>query len=182
MLLVPSPAEAVQPLDLVPERLETEFDGMKVKMLRFKLGEVPYDLTSPRNFEVSGDASELVFTPTFAKAAAIRVRNSTIQDFSMIEDDLDRYRVLAAPEVPKKATDIQPPVEEWNFMPVNGWDTFQISREFNFYGVRRIHALFFWTLNAETQLEIRIQADREDFAGIRAKFLETLMTWRMVVD
>jgi hypothetical protein len=170
-------AARAEEINLIPVRSVREQDGIKFPQLEFTDGKKKITYEQPRGWIISGDSSQIKFTPpdVSAKAAIEQSPLSAPQIFDEATTKMLQQEVLASvPSGSQKTTMLS---EEKNPLMMGGHETYEVTVSYQFFGHELITSTLFMNTK-DTQLRFRLTAEKADFENVHKAFRGSLFSWQ----
>jgi len=164
-------------LQLTPSISEYELDGVKLKRLAFSDGEKKITYQSPRGWDYSGSATQLILHPPGKPQAEATITRIPLSEPGKFDDEsLKKLIDEAASLAPKGSENVTVISQEKNPLLINRKETFLVILGYNLFGQAYNRSILFLNRGQE-QIRFQLVCRQADFKELQKAFLGSQYTW-----
>jgi hypothetical protein len=171
-------AAAHADLKLIPRVSDYESDGVKIKLLVFTDGDKEVTYQSPRGWDYSGSATQLILHPVNKSQAEGTITRISLTESGNFDDEsLKTLVAQATAALPQGSEKITLVSQEKNPLRINRRETFLLVFAYTLFGQPYNRSILFLNREKE-QIRFQLVCREADFKELQKAFLGSQYSWQ----
>ncbi len=177
-LLLAFSALSAPALDLSPQYVNTESDGVTIRRPYFADGGKKYSVTLNIETELLPYEDGALFRFVKVKGAEMRLRPSSFGvEMKFDDENADRYRQAARKLLPQIAESVVLEHETPNPLPINGWQSQRFVFKYKTTAGEVRESITFLNITPTQQVIVQVYAPEKDFADASDRAWDIIRRW-----